>query len=301
MNRNHWLMCIAAIIAVCAFPARAAATEGSLVIGTTRSGHFIVNPSRSTEFHVKGSGGYSISVLGNHGRVYFTAMRGNALVTYSVRGTTSPEQVKATLGHLGRVSVRFHPDGPVRLFPLPKGNCRGRGELVQTGTFVGAIEFEGEQGYTALHLSRARGNMTKTLKQRCSEDSGGKGPKVSWTILGANSKSQGASFLAFKIASRAEPELSGTSFAATIIETLGRLTVFRSIGATASPDAFTAVRSGGDVTSATVAPPPPFTGTATYEKTSSSGGTWTGTLTGDFLGRGVVALAGPEFAAEILN
>jgi hypothetical protein len=43
----------------------------------------------------------------------------------------------------------------------------------------------------------------------------------------------------------------------------------------------------------------PFKGTATFQRTGGSKGTWSGSLVGDLLGRGEVALAGPEFSAEI--
>ncbi len=102
--------------------------------------------------------------------------------------------------------------------------------------------------------------------------------------------------------SKPHPGLDGSAFSASITEVLpGPLVIFRSISAATDPDAFIATRSGGEVTHATIAPPAPFSGTATYEQKRGNRGTWVGSLTGEFLGRGVVSLAGTDFVAEILH
>jgi hypothetical protein len=277
------------IAVVCTFP----------VTATAKSGFFVIQPSRSTEFSLKGSGGYSISVFGNHGRVSLTAQRGNASVTYKARGLASSRRIKARFGGLGRVSVRFHPTRPSHLVPEPPGNCKGRGEVVQAGRFVGTIAFEGEQGYTTVHASGAMGKVTKAFKQTCiSQGSEEGGPTV--TILNASSKSSGVFITAFKVVYRAHPRFDGALLGASIVEFRpGGLSILRSISVTTSLDAFTVSGSGGEITSATIAPPRPFTGTAEYQRTKGSSGSWTGSLVGDFPGRGEVSLAGPEFSAEI--
>jgi hypothetical protein len=289
---KHCLVAVTAIIAVCALPVSAVAKKG----------HFVIDASRSEEFRVKGSGGYSISVFGNRDHVYLAVKRGNSSATYSAHGTTSLKRIKARFDHLGRVSVRFHPDGPPRLAPLPKGNCRGRGELVQTGAFVGVIDFEGEQGYTEVDVTRVTGKVATAFKQVCSRvaGEGGRQSRLQWTNLIATSESDGALFTAFKTVSKPHPKLDGSAFAASIIEVLrGPLVISRSITTSASLDAFIATGSGGKVTSATIAPPVPFSGMATFERKKGNRGTLTGSLAGEFLGRGVVSLAGPDFVAEI--
>jgi hypothetical protein len=53
------------------------------------------------------------------------------------------------------------------------------------------------------------------------------------------------------------------------------------------------------VISATIEPPAPFSGSATYLSSPEyPSGSWTGSLAGDFPGVGMVSLAGPEFCAE---
>lgn len=268
---------------------------------TAKGRNFVIAPSQTMEFRLKGSHGYSISVFGIGKEVSLTARHGGSSASYSTRGLASPTRIKARFGHLGRVSVRFHSDSGPRLVPLPEGNCRGRGEIVDRGHWVGRIEFEGEQAYTTLHASRARGKVTKALKQTCRhEGEGGHVPGLRVTVLSAVSEASGAFFTAFKITSSSFPAIDGSLFSASLFEARSpRLSVIRSISAEAKVDAFATTGEKGQIESATVAPPAPFSGTATFQRTGGSKGTWSGSLVGDFLGRGEVALAGPEFSAEI--
>jgi hypothetical protein len=268
---------------------------------TAKGSHFVVPPSRFTEFHVKGSTGYSILVFASRGQVSITARRGSSSATYVVHGVTSPERIAAKVGARGRISVRFHPSGPRQLVPLPRGNCRGQGEVLERGEFVGRIEFAGEQGYTTVDVSRAMGRVVKFLKETCNRNKGGGGPPFLWTILNATSNSMGISVMASRALSFSHPRLNGSAFSASVIETSPEvLAVIRTINASSDLDAFATTELGNGFKSAVVSPPAPFSGTATYERTKD-GATWLGSLTGDFLGRGLVSLAGEGFSAEILH
>lgn len=293
MRMRSWtaVLGIGVVIALFASPGSAIAKGGSFVIG----------PSQTMEFRLKGSHGYSISVFGSSGEVSLTAKRGGSSASYSTRGLVSSTRIKARFGHLGRVSVRFHSDNGPRRVPLPRGNCRGRGEIIDRGHWVGRIEFEGEQEYTTVRASRARGKVTKMLKQTCNQE-GEKshGHSLRVTLLSAVSKTNAVFVVAFKITSRAHPALDGSAFDASIAERRGRrLFVIRSIDVNAEVDAFASTGKEGHIESATIAPPAPFKGTATFQRTGGSKGSWLGSLVGDFLGRGEVVLAGPEFSAEI--
>jgi hypothetical protein len=280
---------LVAILVACASPATAWA----------KGGH-VVPPSRAMEFKLRGSHGYSISVSGTGRQVSLEAAKGGSSAVYTAHGVALGKRIKARFGQLGRLSFRFRPNGPPRLVPLRDGNCHGEGEIVEKGVFVGALSFEGEQGYTIAHASRVKGKVVKTLKETCSEEEEGKGsPGVHLTILVAGSKSPPALLTALRVASSAHPETSASLFQAAIMEfEPGRLTVTRTITAEGGPDAFTSTESKGQPTSVTITPPLPFAGSATYQREHGFTGSWTGSLTGNFLGRGEVSLAGPEFSAE---
>jgi hypothetical protein len=265
-------------------------------------GHnFVIGPSQTMEFHLKGSNGFSISVFGSGGDVSLTARHGGSSASYSTRGFVSPARLKARFGHLGRVSVRFHSaTGPQRVLQTAK-DCHGKGEVVDRGQWVGRIEFQGEQAYTTVHASRARGKVIKTPKRTCSlPETEGSYPNLRVTFLHAASQASGASFAAFKVTSSTYPKFDTAVFTASLLELRGRrLFIDRSISVNTEADAFASIGKKNHIESATIAPPAPFKGTATFQRTNGSEGSWSGSLVGDFPGRGEVALAGLEFSAEI--
>ncbi len=270
-----------------------------------KRGYFTIDPSSRTQVQLHGSNGYGISLSANGGFVSLSTQGHHATVEYAARGAAGNGKIKARFGSLGRVALRFHPRGRARLFKEPKGNCSGGDSLVQAGVFVGKLDFEGEQGYTRIHANRVKGTVTHTKRQICKtsggEDGGGAAlSSLKWTLLSATADENKVSFNAFKTEFKSKPGLNGASFSATIIESIQRgFAVFRSIQATAGLTAFSDVSSHGRVDEATVTPPAPFSGSATYRRAvAKRSETWLGSLAGDFPGLGTVSLAGPEFCAE---
>jgi hypothetical protein len=291
MRRQNWIG-VVVLAALLALPGTAVAKGGGLTIGA----------SQSAEFQLRGSKGYSISVFGSGGQVTLTASHKGSSASYTAKGLVSATQIKARLGRLGRVSVRFQSHGNPKHVPFPQGNCRGGDETVESGTWVGQIEFEGEQAYTAVHATRAKGKVSNSEKLSCGKHQGKEGtpPGFQWTILSASSNARSVFSTAFLVSSDAHPDLDGSSFGASLLEAHRRgMSIVRSINADAKSDAFTVSEEGGHVISATIAPPVPFKGTATFQQTKGQKGSWSGTLAGDFPGRGEVTLAGPEFSAEV--
>ena len=267
-----------------------------------KGGGFVFGPSHSVELRLKGSKGYSISVSGDRETVTLTAEHKGSMASYTAKGFASATRIKARLGRLGRVSVRFHSHGKPKQVPPSKSICHGGDQTVEYGTWIGRIDFAGEQGYTAVHAMRAKGTITDSPRQTCSIHGGKEGnlPDLQATILSASSDARAVFSNAFLLTSETRPGLNGASFTASLFEVHRRgLSIIRSISTDAKSDAFALSKEGGHITSATVAPLVPFTGTAAFQSTSGSKGSWTGTLAGDFPGRGEVTLAGPEFSAEV--
>jgi hypothetical protein len=279
--------------------ALAVAAPGS---AAAKHGHFVIGASRTMEAHLRGSKGFGISLFGSGRDVDLTARGHHASVSYDVRSTSSGRQLKGRFGQLGRVSMYFHPRQKAHFVPGPAGNCTGGGKFVEPGTFVGRLEFKGEQGYTKVQASRIRGTVTRNLKETCKESPGGGegGPPATWTLLRASSKDDRVSFGAFKIESHARPAIDASIFSASILDLRRHgMSVFRSIQSDDKADAFEVTRAHGTVVAAAVDPPAPFSGSATYRRgVQAPSESWTGSLTGDFPGIGPVTLAGPEFCAE---
>lgn len=273
-----------------------------------KRGYFATDASSSMQAQHRGSNGYAISISGDggFGFVSLTVKGHHATVQYFAKGAAARGRIKARFGGLGRVALRFHPRGKARLLKDSESNCRGGDTRVQPGVFVGKLDFEGEQGYAVIRASRIKGTVTHTERQVCKSSGGEEGEEgfpssLGLTFLNATNETNGSSFNAFKVESKSRPGRSATSFSATVAESFPGFSVSRSIQATAkNSDAFFSVTtSHGHVDEATVTPPAPFSGSATYRRAvAKKSETWVGSLAGDFPGLGTVSLAGPEFCAE---
>jgi hypothetical protein len=276
-----------------------------------KRGYFTTDASSSVQAQHRGANGYAISLSGDgdFGLVTLTAKGHHATIQYFARGVAGKGKIKARFGSLGQVALRFHPRGKARLHKDPARTCSGGNTRVQPGVFVGKFEFEGEQDYTALHATRIVGAVTHTEREVCKnsegEEEGEEGfpSSLQLTFVNATDDESESSFNAFKVASNSKPGLSAASFNATLFEEFSQsgLSVFRSIQATTKDsNVFSVAKtSHGHVDEATVTPPAPFSGSATYRRAvAKKSETWAGTLAGDFPGLGTVSLAGPEFCAE---
>jgi hypothetical protein len=282
---------VISMVFICFAPASAAAKRG----------YFATDPSSSMQVQLRGSNGYGMSLSGGAGYVLLSITGHHAAVQYVADGAAGQGRIKARFGSLGRVALRFHARGPAHLHKDREGGCRGGDSLIQPGVFVGTLDFEGEQGYAAIHASRIKGTVTHTKRQVCKNNGGEEGlpsfPKL--TLVSAAADKSGISFNALRVESKSKPGRSGVGFNATVVESPPGLSVSRSIQVTAAdPSVFSVVTSHGHVDEATVTPPAPFSGSATYRRAVAKKETWAGSLAGDFPGLGMVSLAGPEFCAE---
>lgn len=261
--------------------------------------NFVIPARRSTEFHVVGTNGYSVFVFAGGGRVSLSAANENGSATYSTRGVTSPTRIEASFGDLGSVAVRFKPSGSSRR-QRPEKGCHGRRENVQRGVFLGKIVFEGEQSYTTLDASRATGSEVVAFKQVChfEEEEETQEPYES-TVLTASSKSASAGLFAFKFVPKAHRAACICLLNASVVESRPHLEIIRAASARLGSKAFTATKSDEAPAVATIAPPAPFSGSASYEKPKGSPPTWTGSLSAAFPGLGVVPLTGSDWMAEL--
>jgi hypothetical protein len=266
---------------------------------TAKQHRFVIGPSRTREAHLRGTNGYAVSLFISGAEVSLTVTGHHATVQYSARGHVTKRLIKARFGQLGRVSLRFHPGQRPHLVPQPPGNCRGDGELVEPGVFVGRIEFVGEGRYTEVHARHAEGRVRKRAKEVCHQEEESGRSHVGILIIQAHAKDGGASFTAFKPKSSSGSFPNESTFIASMIEPHRHLLIFRTIESDSDGDAFTSTMSHGQLIGATIKPPAPFSGSATYMKkpaTPSEG--WTGDLAGEFPGLGKVSLTGSDFCAE---
>jgi hypothetical protein len=255
--------------------------------------------SSSTSFHVHGPGGETVSVTAGHAQLDLAVELGRTSVDYFVKAEVTPNRIRADVGRFGRVNVTFDPHGRERFRPVGHG-CSG-GTRIQRGTFTGAIQFAGDAGYPALSAGSANGSIVRT-RIRCRSEGNGTihipddpGRRAgSGTVLIADDGGPGAVpgtlFAAIQLDGKRH-----TDFWAYTIGGENHVGIMRSAHARAPSNRF-----GFDPRHrhATVVPPRPFTGTASYVR-SGDERTWTGDLALNLPGQSPIALTGAQFNADL--
>jgi hypothetical protein len=257
--------------------------------------------SRTTEFTLPATHGYRISVSGTSSdplglNVWVEAAKGQRYaIRYMLHGTSSENgRVKAKLPGVGRIAVRFE-ERKVGRRPVPD-NCKGRPEIVRRGVFRGTIKLRGEQGYTSTHRSSARGEVTESFRQACDEpEPTGREPRLQALLLaGGEAEGRMISFGALKI-DFGRRLGKATAYSASSTTLHDGMIVRTDVLAKDDGAGFSTPGPSGNLENATVKPPRPFTGSATFHLDSPRSSSWEGTLSVEMPGIGEVPLAGPEF------
>jgi hypothetical protein len=270
--------------------------------------------------------GYDISVLAYGQTVVLGVSRGHGIFDsraslYLAHGKVTPTSVRASFAGRGSVVLRLRPGG--RVLRLPGGlGCRqpASGVVGRSGVYVGRVSFNGEAGFTSVDAHRVPGAaidvgaLTACL-----------GPLVGRAALPATG-------VAMTGAAYAVPPVPGTPThptpgpKPTALSTDAKLplsrTVFVAEGHGTNPPFFLAASQSSEgalgiaryvvaegapasfsfddsLSRASVTPPPPFSGTATFEHGLGGARSWSGSLAVSFLGMPRVPLTGPEFAVAL--
>jgi hypothetical protein len=263
------------------------------------------------KFRLPGTHGYGIVVSGHGQTVFLSAMRPSnpprprgGFSTYIARGRASSTRVEATLGDLGKVAVSFHPSGRVKL-GKSLGHCPGPDRKVtRYGYFSGTVRFEGEGGYTSVHVHRAKGEIVSRPSLVCriigSILGGGPvGPSPSGNTGKGKETSLTAEFKSGVVGAEFKATTNragGTRFTAASERTVGRIGILRvafAKGPSKDFDFDSALSFGS------VAPPFPFSGTASLQRNPDGTKSWTGSLSVSFPGEPNVPLTGPQFKTKL--
>lgn len=231
-----------------------------------------------------GKGWISLAVAGKHAAAFY---RAPALVTGEAARDTTATAVKADLGSLGRVDLLLDRSGSEQPFQWP---CGGPKESYEPGTYRGAFEFKGEEGYTSASASEiSLDPLPFFLAYGCGGSGSGesRGPGLPGARL------KGVSFahdriLEFQV--NKNNRRSRVFYSASLRELRDGVHIYRTIQGTAGPGAFTFDR---DLGRATLSPPAPFSGSATLRQDPDSLlADWQGNLKLAFPGH-TVPLADP--------
>jgi hypothetical protein len=285
------------------------AVSALLVPATTaaaKPGYFVEKPHLTAQFRLPGSNGYHVSVGAadrQNGRsggigVSVDATRRTQHVDYFAHGTAKPDgSVYAKLPGVGRIAVQFHLTSATH--EAPAENCKGRAAVVRHGVFRGAIELHGERGYTTVDAQSASGTVTQSFRQVCDQGSSVKvesPPSQDFSLFtGTRDGPPQLSFDASLINFGNEAVGPLVTFTASSRQKRKGMFVLSSATALGKPAEFSVSEPSASREKATVEPPAPFRGAATFHLLSPTSSTWEGNLEAELPGVGEVSLAGPGY------
>lgn len=210
-----------------------------------------------------------------------------------VKGSLDSGVIRAKLGSLGRVSLRFRPS---RIRKRHNSQaCKGRPAITEYGAFVGHVEFNGEGGYLHASFTRAKGEIIHSFRLICREGeaqefgpktlreyvapsfgflfSGGRGTV---SLLYAAAHNHGR-YIGIRAAHR-EGSRPGAEVEMGTLESAGGMAIGRSAYVEGVPGTLLTSLPGEHPATATLAPPAPFFGEAHYLEKSATSHSWTGNL-----------------------
>jgi hypothetical protein len=305
-----------AIVCASAIPAAAAAKPHRIE----------QSASVETEIHGQGTGGFEFALLTqeDHGDVLLVSKPPSAgseeTAAYFVlphRGRTDfkADKLHARIGRLGTFSGRFK--AGLTLIDAPGEGCTGESSSIEKGVFVGHFVFRGERGYTTVRSRRARGTVTrrgatscpaptppKHRRHRPSRQSERQREREAnrFRLLAGDAESN-LWFRAEREESTEREEGSSTTFDASVTERVGGLQILRDASTIGfGPDTATGFQTPNfaePLAEATLAPPAPFSGSATFHLDTARSASWTGDLAVELPGLGQVPLTGEGVEAGL--
>jgi hypothetical protein len=227
-------------------------------------------------------------------------------------------RIRAVFPSLGRVSLRFMPNGKRKSRP-PGYGCRGKRQVTEYGTFRGTVSLEGEGGYFDLTSRSGDGSLTRAPRALCRSEPGfdqedDTDPR--WEYVGSGfgsfiySPGDGSTVLLYAaarsphrtIAIRAahrESAPAGAGIDVQVLELRHGIAIGRSASVQSNvPGTLTSILPGEHPASATLKPPAPFQGEGSFLENSATPYSWTGDLAVSLPGMDV-PLTGPEFKTSL--
>jgi hypothetical protein len=283
-------------------------------VGVAQAERIELPPGFQVTATLPNSNGYQLKLVSDgHGEVLLLARRGTALsAVYSAPGNASRRGIHADFGEFGLVDVRWTRKKIEERKP-PK-ICEGRPTTVGRGVFHGTIELRGQEGFVEAHLEQAHGGFRQYRRQVChvSDDryapeygrphhDRGSHPHPGDDDLFATNVLQATSEVGGRTVEliASEPGLPRIEFFdASATELVGQVQIAVRAAALGKGKSLT-FSDEHPPQSASMTPPPPFAGSASFERTGPGTDEWTGDLTAPLPGMGDVPLTGDAFEVKV--
>jgi hypothetical protein len=276
-------------------------------------------PEVTESFKAPGTNGYTLNVtLLGQKRLVVTAEarvgQGSKEAIYTLPARQSPDSddVKARIGNLGKIDVHFVAESTKQAQPKIPG-CTGGETVTEKGHFVGEISFRGEQGFTRVHAARAAGTVVSDTAPRC-KNVNSPGEEAGARKKSVEGEPQGESVDLNAVLDHGKIRFAATR---TRIEARGRSRTFSSFTAVTGRNrgklqevsialllfeqgsTFLSPEPSFPTRAATVSPPAPFSGTATFTREPGRSASWSGDLKVELPGFGDVPLTGSGSKASM--
>jgi hypothetical protein len=277
------LVVLCALAALLALPASALAAAGKpseLKIGS---------------FELEGSNGYAVEVSsvreGDSTPIAVVNVQQDPLqAIYQVRARPGVG-THATFGSLGQLDVSF--ERRSKEVERPEPGCAW---ITERGVFRGSFRFTGENGYFTSEAVDPSGEMLRLPNGFCGfpDDRAARpgDPRLHQTVLTAQAATAKGS-VSFHASRWSFDRM--TTFSAELNERVGAMKIRR----TAEAPTLKRTRFSAKSSRASVAPPPPFRGSARFRDPAKGPPRWTGSLSVSFPGAPNTALAGKGFSAKL--
>ncbi len=252
-------------------------------------------------FRLEGSNGYSIVVYAaneradGRGEIVLFVGRKNAGAIYAAPAMLTATSVKADLGSLGEVSLDVIPSGKEKRL---RSNC---GDEPETTTFEpqryrGSFEFHGEEGYTDAVIDAPREYTRFFIGLFCGAVRSGEtsGACLPGARLRLHSHVGSA-----RLNLQANKNRPGASsyLEVDIHEERNGIAISRHVSFHAGAAAFD---YDPLLRTATLKPPPPFSGHGSFRRAAEAANRWAGNMTVDLPGRSDVPLTGAAVSTTLI-
>jgi hypothetical protein len=254
-----------------------ASTDSFMDFPGTNGWHFVLFASQQRKSRL------NVSILGRKRR--------DESVDYSVHGrVTKDGTIVAKLPGIGRIAVDFEPTQRT-ITSSPAKGCEAEGKASsRRGWFRGTIEIHGEGGYTSVARTSAHGEVNSFPANTCpkpaaphvtkAQEKASYPPAV--LLAGRRFKDGRLQFQAVNLegwTSRSGGAVEPiTQFAATYEHHRDGVWVTASNSVDGVGSNFLSTATEGSPTDATLEPPAPFSGSATFHLESPKKSSWTGDL-----------------------
>ncbi len=264
------------------------------------------DPDVSIEFDTGAGQGLSAHLETYLDEVTLTIYGHHQYVSYRVEAEPSTSGLIAKFGKLGEVSVTFSPTKAISSERPPKG-CEDEARTDREGVFSGVIKLIGEREYVRLDATEAKGEMEVSPQWHCGSRQGKNSVPTPPTVthrasaeredvatLRASSRRLQGGFSA--AASRGPKGRNYTLISGGLAEHRESMKIVRLAALTAPASTFLFNHAKG---TASVHPPWPFGGSASFKRRRKGPPAWTGSLKVRLLGADPLALTGPGYRAAL--